>query len=179
MAEKNKLEIKFLPITSVIPYEKNPKKHSPAQVEKISKQINAVGWTQPIIVDKKMCIIAGHGRLLAAKLLGLKQIPVFIADHLTKEQVIAYRIADNKVAESSWDFELLKFDMNDLYDKSFDMTLTGFGADDFNVFIESLSDKSENKNVSFTAKTGSKELDSKDFQNFNHTCPKCGFGFDE
>jgi len=88
------------------PYRKNAKKHPKKQIEQVAASIKEFGFNQPIVIDKNNVIIVGHGRLEAAKLLGLKEVPVLQAD-LTEEQAKAYRLADNKLNESEWDMELV------------------------------------------------------------------------
>ena len=111
-------------ITDVKPYEKNPRRNDEA-VDYVAESIRHFGWKQPIVIDKNGIIVAGHTRYKAAKKLGLKKIPCIVADDLTDEQVKAYRLADNKVAEAAeWDFALLDQELDDLFD--FDMTVFGF-----------------------------------------------------
>lgn len=122
-----KLEVKWVAIDKVIPYVNNTKKHPPEQIADLVAQINAFGFDQPIVVDKEMVIIKGHGRRQACEKLGLTKVPVVIAEHLTEEQTKAARIADNKVAESEWDMDLLKFELGSLQRVGdVDMKLTGF-----------------------------------------------------
>lgn len=118
------------------PYARNTKKHPDDQIDKIAGQIAANGFTQPIVVDKKGVVIAGHGRLEAAKKLNLSKVPIVVADHLSETQVKAYRIADNKVAQSEWDLDNLRFEMGSLHTKDFDMALTGFDLDEIDHFLK-------------------------------------------
>lgn len=112
------------PIKKVKPYERNPRRNDNA-VDAVAASIREFGFRQPIVVDRDGVIIVGHTRLKAAKKLGMKEVPVLVADDLTQEQVKAYRLADNKVAEKSeWDFDLLKEELDALFD--FDMTAFGF-----------------------------------------------------
>ncbi len=122
----NKPEIKQMPMGQIMPYARNSKTHPKEQVEKIARQISEVGFLVPIIIDKDGVIIAGHGRYQAAEALGLKEVPVIQADHLTEAQTKAFRIADNKVAESEWDLPLLAFELGSLESLEVDLTLTGF-----------------------------------------------------
>ena len=96
------MQIEHLPIEKIRDYANNPKAHPEGQVKKIAAAIAEFRWDQPIVVDEDLVIIKGHGRFLAAKELGLKTVPVVIADYLTPAQVRAARLADNKVAESEW-----------------------------------------------------------------------------
>ena len=92
------MQIQNMPITSVKPYEKNPRFNDDA-VDAVAKSIKEFGWQQPIVTDKDMTVICGHTRLKAAERLGLTEVPVIVADNLTPEQVKAYRLADNKTGE--------------------------------------------------------------------------------
>ena len=121
--------IVMLPISALKPYENNPR-HNKEAVEKVAASLREFGFRQPIVVDKDYVIIAGHTRLLAAKKLKLKEVPVLVADDLTEEQAKAYRLADNKTAEfSKWDDELLNLELSNLSDLDFDMEQFGFDLD--------------------------------------------------
>lgn len=112
------------PIKKVRPYERNPRRNDNA-VDAVAASIREFGFRQPIVVDRDGVIIVGHTRLKAAKKLGMKEVPVLVADDLTEEQVKAYRLADNKTADlSEWDEELLGSELFDLSD--FDMAQFGF-----------------------------------------------------
>lgn len=128
------MHIENMCIDKVKPYLKNPRKISDNAIDKVAASINEFGFRQPIIVDKDMVIVAGHTRLLAAKKLGLAEVPVHIADNLTAKQIKAYRLADNKVAEfSKWDDGILDSELNELLDLDFDMTAFGFELPDLEV----------------------------------------------
>lgn len=112
-------------IDELIPYENNPRRND-AAVEYVANSLKEFGWKQPVVIDKDGVIIAGHTRHKAALQLGMKTIPCLMADDLTPEQVKAYRLADNKVAElAGWDFEALEFELADL-DMEFNMSNFGF-----------------------------------------------------
>lgn len=120
----NKLEIEYKPIDELIPYENNPRINDDA-VDKVAESIEQFGFKVPIIVDKNNVIVAGHTRLKAAKKLGLDEVPVIMADDLTEEQIKAFRLADNKVAEFSyWDYEKLEQELNEIV--NLDMSQFGF-----------------------------------------------------
>ena len=127
------------------PYEKNAKKHDKKQIELIANSIKEFGFDSPIIVDKNNVIIAGHGRLEGAKLLGLDEVPVIRKENLTEEQVKAYRLADNKIAESEWDMGLAVDELKELSNEMF--KLTGFDKSIFKEFEDSLVDKYTRKIV--------------------------------
>ena len=111
-------------ITEIIPYEKNPRKNDEA-VKYVAESIKQFGFKVPIVIDKNDVIVAGHTRYKASKKLGLKEVPCIVADDLTEEQIKAYRLADNKVAEQAeWDFDLLGEELNDILD--IDMADFGF-----------------------------------------------------
>lgn len=121
------MEIRNVNIKDLKPYEKNPRRNDEA-VKFVASSIKEFGFKVPIIVDKDMVIIAGHTRYKAAKRLKLKEVPVIMADDLTDEQVKAFRLADNKVAErSEWDFDLLTDELTDILD--IDMEQFGFEFD--------------------------------------------------
>jgi hypothetical protein len=112
---------------SLIPYARNSRTHSDAQVAKIAASIREFGFLNPIIVDGQSGIIAGHGRVLAAQKLGLATLPVIEAGHLTEAQKRAYIIADNRLAlDAGWDNDMLKVELSDLDAMGFDLALTGF-----------------------------------------------------
>src|SRR5450755_2342078 len=114
-------------IDRLIPFARNPRTHSDAQVAQIAASISEFGFNNPILVDTKAGIIAGHGRLLAARKLGLTEVPVIVLDHLPEAQKRAYVIADNKLAENAgWDDEMLRIEIEALQGESFDVTLLGF-----------------------------------------------------
>lgn len=109
------------------PYYRNNRKHPQNQIDKLAKQIAAHGWDVPIVVDKDLVIIKGHGRLAASKQLKLKTVPVIIRDDLTPEQCNAARLADNKIGElAEIDFEAIQLELDALKDINFDVDLTGF-----------------------------------------------------
>src|SRR5271165_7121500 len=119
--------IELWPLEKLIPYARNPRTHSDAQVAQIAASIAEFGFNNPILVDTKAGIIAGHGRLLAAKKLGLTEVPVIVLDHLTEAQKRAYIIADNKLAENAgWDEDLLRAELTALQAHDFDIDLIGF-----------------------------------------------------
>ena len=122
------LNIVYKNIKELKPYKKNAKKHDKKQVEQIANSIKEFGFTQPVIIDKNNCVVAGHGRILGAKRAGLKQVPTVTLEELTEEQIKAYRLVDNKLNESDWDFSLLDEELEDLID-DIDTDLFGFDTD--------------------------------------------------
>jgi hypothetical protein len=140
---QQRINLQFLSPASLIPYAKNAKIHSEDQIERIAHQISSFGFDQPIVTDKDLVIIKGHGRLRAAQKLNLQEVPVVVAEHLNEEEKIAARIADNRVAEAPWDPDLLKFDLNTLDLKGFNMKLTGFSIPEVKAFLSPLVSGSE------------------------------------
>ena len=142
------MKIEIADITSIKPYENNPRKLSETAIEKVAMSLKEYGFRQPIVVDKDRVIVAGHTRFRASKKLGLKQVPVSIIDNLTEEQINAYRIADNRTAEESeWDNELLKMEIKELEAKDFKLDLLGFNDEQLNDILfeekQGLTDEDE------------------------------------
>src|SRR5713101_1920447 len=118
-------QIEQWPIDKLIPYGRNPRTHSDAQVGQIADSIRAFGFNNPILVDTQAGIIAGHGRLLAARKLQLGEVPVIVLDHLTEAQKRAYILADNQLAlNAGWDEELLQMELAVLQTKNSISTLS-------------------------------------------------------
>jgi len=114
-------------VADLIPYASNSRTHSDAQIAQIAASIKEFGWTNPILIDGENTIIAGHGRLLAARKLGLDKVPAIVLDHLTKPQQRALVIADNQLAlNAGWDMDMLKAEIEDLNLDDFDISLLGF-----------------------------------------------------
>jgi ParB-like chromosome segregation protein Spo0J len=156
-------------VKDLIPYINNARTHSDEQVTQIASSIREFGFINPIIIDDKNNVIAGHGRLLASKKLGLKEVPTVLVDHLTDTQRKAYVLADNQLAlNAGWDDELLKLELAQLDDVGFDLELLGFDLDNLGDLFDSPND-SENE-----LKDTEIDVDAFDFE---HECPKCGFQF--
>jgi|TARA_R100000027_G_scaffold66554_1_gene62736 hypothetical protein len=112
------------------PYENNPRQHSEAQLDRLVRSIKEFGFTNPILIDDDCNVIAGHGRLLAAELMGLAQVPTITLGHLTADQRRAYVIADNQLAlNSTWDDDVLQAELQALGEAGYDLTLLGWGDD--------------------------------------------------
>ena len=121
--------IELWPIDRLRPYERNPRTHSDEQVDQIAASMVEFGWTNPVLVDEHGGILAGHGRLLAARKLGLDEVPVIRFEHLSEAQKRAYLIADNQLAlQAGWSEELLAQELAWLRDERFDLDLVGFDA---------------------------------------------------
>jgi ParB-like chromosome segregation protein Spo0J len=120
------MKIEYWEIAKVKPYDKNPRRNDKA-VEAVAKSIREFGFRQPIVVDAAGVIVVGHTRYKAALKLGLKTVPVHVAADLTPAQARAYRLADNRTAETAeWDVELLPIELGELRDDGFDLKLLGF-----------------------------------------------------
>lgn len=123
--------LEAIQIDALIPYARNSRTHSDAQVAQIAASIKEFGFTNPVLIDAGGGIIAGHGRVLAARKLGLSEVPCIRLEHLTDAQKRAYVIADNRLAlNSGWDMEMLKVEFADLQELGFDLELTGFDLDE-------------------------------------------------
>lgn len=125
------MEIVYKKVNELIPYINNSRTHSEEQVNQIVASINEFGFTNPLLIDEKDNIIAGHGRLLASKKLKMDEVPCIVLSGLTEAQKKAYIIADNKMAlNAGWDDELLKIELENLKELDFDLELTGFDVDE-------------------------------------------------
>jgi ParB-like chromosome segregation protein Spo0J len=167
------MQIQPRPIEGLIPYARNSRTHSDEQVAQIAASIREFGWTNPVLVDGDNGIIAGHGRVLAARKMGMTEVPCIELAHLSEAQKKAYIIADNKLAlNAGWDDELLALELGELHAADFDMALLGFDADELSsaMGLDSLPDQSE-------PESSSKEIDPDDYK-MGCMCPKCGFEFD-
>ena len=162
------LTVDYRSISGLIPYARNARTHSGAQVSQIAASIREFGWTQPVLVDGANGIIAGHGRVLAARQLGIDSVPVIELSHLTPIQRQAYILADNKMAlNAGWDDELLALELTDLDGVGFDVALTGF-------------DDEEIKNLSsdFAPATEAEQGKLDELSPNYVSCPHCGKEFD-
>jgi DNA modification methylase len=127
---------KMVRTTDLIPYARNSRTHSEAQVAKIAASIKEFGFLNPIVIDGESGIIAGHGRVMAANKLGLQSVPCIEAVHLSEAQKRAYVIADNRLAlDAGWDNDLLKIELQDLDANGFDLSLTGFEVGEIAAFL--------------------------------------------
>ena len=124
-------ELQLVPIEKLVPYVNNARTHSPEQIMKLRSSLREFGFINPVIIDRDYGVIAGHGRILAAREEHIKEIPCVFADHLTEAQKKAYIIADNRMAmDAGWDEELLRVEIEALQAEAFDLTLTGFDEDE-------------------------------------------------
>jgi ParB-like chromosome segregation protein Spo0J len=164
--ETSSLKIEYRTLDSLVPYARNARTHSQDQISQIAASIQEFGFTNPILIDSNQGIIAGHGRLAAAKELGLDKVPCIDLSHLTEAQKRAYIIADNKLAlNGGWNEELLRLELTDLKELGANLELTGFDAME-------LADIMLGKDVEF------KEYDESAADDVQlATCPKCGHTF--
>ena len=124
---KTTTEMQLVPISKLVPYVNNARTHSPEQIKKLRSSLREFGFINPVIIDRDYGVIAGHGRILAAKEEGIREVPCVFADHLTEAQKKAYIIADNRMAmDAGWDEELLRVEIEALQGMDFDPLLTGF-----------------------------------------------------
>lgn len=120
-------ELRMVPIADLVPYANNARTHSPAQIAKLRASLREFGFVNPVIIDKDNGIIAGHGRVEAARLEGFKEVPCVPAEYLTEAQRKAYILADNRMAmDAGWDEQMLKEELEALEKMGFDLPLTGF-----------------------------------------------------
>jgi site-specific DNA-methyltransferase (adenine-specific) len=132
--------IEQVTIEKLIPYAKNSRTHSDAQIAQIAASIKEFGFVNPVLIDEQDGIIAGHGRIMAARKLGIEEVPCIRLAHLTENQKRAYVIADNKLAlNAGWDEEMLKLEIKDLEAGDFDISLLGFDAEE----LENIMDEPE------------------------------------
>ena len=150
----------------------NARSHSKEQIEQIKASIEKFGFLSPVVVDSDGTVIAGNGRLTAAKKLGLKEVPVILAEGLSKEELRAYALVDNRLGDtSSFDIEVLKAELEDLtLNLDFDMSDIGFSDKEIEALLHA-------EKVP-TIKPG-KELEEDDFSEFNCKCPRCSFEFNK
>ena len=131
------MQIKTVSVEKLIPYVRNSRTHSDGQVAQIAASIKEFGWTNPILVDGESGVIAGHGRLLAARKLGQKEVPVIELKHMTESQKRAYVIADNQLAmNAGWDTTLLSLELADLKEQGFEMDVLGFDPKELDKLLE-------------------------------------------
>lgn len=132
-------KIEMRDVKSLVPYARNARTHSEAQIEEIARSIQEFGWTTPVLVDEEGGILAGHGRLLAARKLGMVEVPVISVGDLSEAKRRAYILADNQIAlNSGWDKNMLGMELADLNLTGMDMSLTGFNVADLNNYMSAV-----------------------------------------
>ena len=133
------LSVSYRPVTALAAYPRNARTHSKRQIRQIAESISAFGFTNPILIDAGNTIVAGHGRLLAAQLLGMTDVLTIRLESLTETQIRAYVLADNKLAENAgWDESILAIELQHLLtiDLGFDVTVTGFEVPEIDLIIQ-------------------------------------------
>jgi ParB-like chromosome segregation protein Spo0J len=133
------LAVVYQEIQHLIPYPRNARTHSQRQIRQIADSIRAFGFTNPVLVDRSGTIVAGHGRVEAAKLLGMKKVPTICLENLNEDQIRAYILADNKLAEKAgWDNAILAIELQHLtsIDLGFDVSLTGFEIGEIDLILQ-------------------------------------------
>ena len=147
--EKTTKEMRLLPVDELIPYVNNARTHSPEQINKLRASLREFGFINPVIIDKDKDIIAGHGRVMAAREEGIKEVPCVLVDYLTEAQKKAYILADNRMAlDAGWDEEMLRVEIESLQGADFDVSLTGFSDDEIaHIFDEETEAKEDDFNV--------------------------------
>ena len=128
---KTTTEMQLIPLGKLVPYVNNARTHSPEQLAKLRSSLREFGFINPVIIDRDLNVIAGHGRIAAAKEEGITEVPCVFVDYLTEAQKKAYILADNRMAlDAGWDEELLRIEIESLQGTDFDVSLTGFGEDE-------------------------------------------------
>ena len=156
---KHTERLELIAIDKLIPYANNARTHSDDQIKKIQASLREFGFVNPVLIDKDCGIIAGHGRVEAAKREGITEVPCVWVEHLTEAQKKAYILADNRLAElASWDMDLVDSELADLEAIDFEISITGFEPIDIDLSIFEEDDASINKKNQQTLQ-----------------CPKCGF----
>ena len=135
--ESKKTVFEYRNVEDLIPYARNARTHSPEQVQKLAGSLKEFGFLNPIVISEDGGILAGHGRVMAAQKLGIKQVPCVVESHLTEAQKRAYILADNRLAlDAGWDEEMLKIELSELQDMDFDMGVMGFSDEELKEFID-------------------------------------------
>lgn len=137
MEERTVENLTLVDIDKLVPYARNARTHSEAQLAQLRASIRAFGFNNPVLIDENYGIIAGHGRVEAARREGMKKVPCVLIDHMTEAEKRAHIITDNKTAlNAGWDEELLKIELGDLAEMKFDLTLTGFDEDELKLILD-------------------------------------------
>ena len=135
-------KVQEVALTKLVKYENNAKKHPQEQIDLLVRSINEYGFINPCLIDKDFKVIAGHGRIEAAKQIGMDTVPCLFVEGLTEAQYKAYVLADNKLTEmGEWDMDLVMSELQDLQDMDFDISLTGFEMPDIETDIEVIEDE--------------------------------------
>jgi ParB-like chromosome segregation protein Spo0J len=161
-------KIELIEIEKLIPYARNSRTHSDEQVAQIAGSIREFGFTNPVLINKDGTIVAGHGRVMAARKLKMESVPCLRLGHLTESQVRAYVIADNKLAlNAGWDEEMLRIELQSLKEEGADMALTGFCEQEIETILGILEVSAAEPPEDFPEAGEDISTD--------HQCPKCGY----
>lgn len=168
----DQLKIEYKDIDSLIPFSNNARTHSDDQVAQIAASIKQYGFRNPILIDENNGVLAGHGRLLASRKLGLKKVPCVVSEGMSEAQKRAYILADNKIAANSgWDIQMLQGELEFLKetDSNFDFDSIGFNDKEL-----------EEITMGGMIEDGdSDDFESVEESELKHKCPRCGFEFDD
>lgn len=166
MIKEQQIKVEYLPIKQLVEYKNNARTHSDLQISQIAASIKEFGFTNPVLISDTYDIIAGHGRVLAAKKLGWDTVPCIRLDHLSDTQRKAYVIADNSIAlNSDWNFDMLSVEIDELNDYKFDVSLLAFSNEQLSELIGSAEEPVNN------------ELKADEKARETCICPKCHFEF--
>jgi len=166
MTKEQELSVRYLPITKLVNYARNSRVHSEIQISQLAASIKEFGFTNPVLITDECDIIAGHGRVMAAKKLGFDEVPCIILSHLTEHQRRAYVILDNQSSQtSSWNFDMLSVELDELNDAKYDISLIGFSTAELAEIIGSPNEIDVNEDEKLIS-------DKK-----SCICPKCQFEF--
>jgi len=158
-------DVTIRPLNDIVPYGENPKEHPQEQVDKIASSIQRFGWDQPIVVDGNGTIIKGHGRYQAAQKLGLEEVPVIEQPDLSDAEARAARIADNRVAESDWNGDLLAVELELVEESDIPIETTAFNESESEEYLEP---------PDLEVPDEFNEVDEEEIE-FEHECPECGY----
>lgn len=165
-----RLAVEYVPIEQLIPYARNARTHSDAQVAQIAASIREFGFVNPCLVDGARGLIAGHGRVLAARKLGLTEVPTIELSHLTPVQRRAYVLADNRLAlTSAWDTDMLAMELGDLHSDGFNLETVGWNEADLRSLLG--DDPTIGKDAPDEFGSIDETIDTE------HECPSCGYRF--
>lgn len=175
MTSTNEINVQSVKTESLDENERNTRVHSEEQVSQIAASIQEFGFTNPILVDENNKVLAGHGRLAAAKQMTLEEVPVIRLENLTENQKRAYVIADNKLAlNSEWNDSLLQMEMQELHNMDFDLSSLGWSQNEIASFVGwELEEIHREKEFE-----GAQEISFEDIGTMKHKCPRCHFEYD-
>jgi ParB-like chromosome segregation protein Spo0J len=154
---------------------RNARIHSADQLKQITESIKRFGFLSPVVIDSDNVVVAGNGRLAAARALGIDSVPAIRAQGLSQEELRAYALVDNRLSETSvWDIDMLKIELDDLIGNGMELDGMGFSDDEISKLVSGPFDSPAGK-----PPTMGKELDENDFSEFDCKCPRCNFEFNK